>query len=53
MITSRRKACGTCTDMRNKRDTYIFLSKLGAKSHFRYLAGEGRIKVTKASQNKV
>jgi hypothetical protein len=39
--------------MRNKRGTYIFISKPEANSHFRYLTGEGRIKVTKASQNKV
>ena len=43
-----------CTDMRDKRGTYIFIEQMGAKDHFRDLAIDRRIKVTtQASQNKI
>jgi hypothetical protein len=35
--------------MTNKRGTYIFIEKMGAKGHFRDLAVDRRIKVTQIS----
>ena len=39
--------------MTDKRGTYIFIEKTGAKGHFRDLAVDRRIKVTQTSQKKI